>query len=153
MADARLIAVADAVRAAIAAGLPAGDTTEVTRCYVPRVTPDQAEGRFVFVYPLGYADAGPATRGDQTYAYRVGVQVDERYREAGDPPDEWLDAQLLWCETQVFDLLSDARAAYLLNDTLRPEEAEVVVAYDPEQLDRKLFESVMVFTFRAEEAG
>lgn len=145
--------VCDAVKALIAAALPAEDPAVLTRRYTVTTDADAPDGlRRVNVYPLGYADLGPSSRGGNSFEYRVGVQVGQGYTEPWDDAaaTTWGDAAANWAAAYVFDSLHNSgwlTAAPIAG--LYCTTAEVVMAFDPDLLaDYRRFEMVVSFTFR-----
>lgn len=94
----------------------------------------------------------PGTRGEDEQDYGFLVFVAEFYRDQGEPPDEWVDERVEFCEW-LLRLLGNPRAGRLLPDSasggLWPQEAEITVVVDREELDeRKLFASMLTLTYR-----
>jgi hypothetical protein len=140
---------ADAAAAAIAAALPAGDGTIVTRVDVPVVDLDKLPAaRTCFVYPNGFAQAGIASRGSFWMEYKVGVLAVEKNADAGDVPPAWTDARVAWVEAQVFGAAGDVNTVVLLG-TLRPQARDVALPFDPELLvTRNVFWSEVGLAYR-----
>lgn len=155
---ARIIEARDALKQLIDAAWPVGEREsaeddEVLTPWVFRIEAEKVRGRKVFVFPSAYATelvTRASDRGDYTFV----LLVVERYREQGDPPDEWVDERVNFCE-QLADAAGDARGPRLLatnsRDGLWPETAEVTTVFDLEELtERKLFVSVLTITYREE---
>lgn len=111
------------------------------------------KGRKVYVVRDAVADQ-PATRGDDEKDFRFAFVVAERYAGSDDPPEEWLDARVEFCEW-LLNILGNARNPRLLadpddpNSGLWPQEAGITTVLDVEELDeRKLFASYLSVTFR-----
>lgn len=151
MADARLVEVAEAVRAEIAAGPfddPAGmEPASVERVWGMDFEADRAAGLRVHVVPVGYSQPETATRAEVTWEYTVGVVVTDRYSEAGQPPKEWVDERVRWVLKNVWERVGDARHFDAVAGAW-PESGEVS-AFDPEFLrELKLFWSEVTVAIR-----
>lgn len=158
--DARLLQLCDAAAALILTGwnasaTPATGDDAVQRVWSPTIsfTPDSPEpisGRQVFAFPGQYA-ATNLTRSEQLRDYRFRVLVVEQYSDAeGDPPKEWIDARVNFCEQVVFNPL--VNPALFLLDSFFPaleEQATVDVLVDSDMLQQnKAFWSLMTFPFQ-----
>ena len=126
---------------------------EVLTPWLFRIEADKVVGRKVFLFPSAYATEF-ATRASDRGDYTFVLLVVERYREQGDPPDEWVDGRVSFCEW-LANVTGDARGPRLLAtnhlDGLWPEVAEVTTVFDLEELtERKLFLSVLTITYREE---
>lgn len=162
-ASAKVNALADAVKDGIANGLAAGDETEVIRTFHPDILNkdydrDAIDGRRrVYVIPVRRTEAGKSTREKDRYEYEVEVLVVRRYTDAaGDPPDDWIDAEVAWQETNVMDRLGNERTERTAADMLATfaycTRSEPFYVYDPEPLQgHKLFTSYQAFTFSRDE--
>lgn len=113
----------------------------------------KARGRGVYVFRSERADQ-PATRDEDQHDYTLVVWVIEKYPDAGDPPDEWVDERVNWVEW-LLDLLGDPRGERLLATAgdpasgLWPESAALTTVYDVEDLtEHKAFSSVITVTYR-----
>lgn len=111
-----------------------------------RIEADKHKGRKVYIFPSAYLTeiaSRSSDRGDYIYV----LIVVERYREAGVPPDEWIDERVNFCEWLINNI-GDARGPKLL-DSLWPETSGVSVVFDLEELtEKKLFVSVLNVTYR-----
>lgn len=159
---ARILDVADAVtRALQRRSDPESDVT-VSRAYAPDWldpdywvgNPDLATsftGRRAFVFPATQRQDGPATRAEDSNDYGIAVVVLERYDGSeAEVPQAWLDARVQWVESEVYDVLGDAREAAdpVLADGF-PLGQEWTQVYSPELLRQlKLFRSEVVVTYR-----
>ena len=152
----RLNTIADAavlvIQAAITAA--ASDTTTVERTYLPEVLdPDYATAittRKVYASGSGYAQVGVVSRAEDLNEYTLRLLIVSRYCDAGDPTRAWVDAQIDWVETYIYDALGDARG-FRVSEAW-PETAEVPVAWDAELLaEHKLFWSEVTIAFRRDE--
>ena len=145
---ARIVEVCDAVVAVIAAAWsPTGNDT-VSREYDADIDSKKLVGRKVYVFPASYANPEPSSRSEDFYDYAVAVMVSERYEDAGRVPNSWVDDRIAFTRDKVYEPLSDARTLLILG-TLYPLTAEVDPVYDVDELrSRKLFVSVVNFTFR-----
>jgi len=149
---ARVTDVAELVRVALAAVVGVGD--DLGRCYVPDFDPaDFSENvKRIRVYAPLYADGGPLSREQDTESYTVIVIVAERYMPAGiaggDVPNAWIDSRVSWVETNVVDLLSDARQK--LSPDIYCETVEVVPFAEEPLTTDGMFWSSVAFVFRGE---
>lgn len=134
------------------------DSDEVLGRY--RVDLDAAAtgGRKVYVFPLSTAGQ-LVTRTEDQNDYALGLWVIERYTDAGDPTEEWLDTRVEWVEW-LWKLLGAARGPRLLVDPevpdsgLWPQVAEITTVYDHDELvEGKLFASVLQVVYREHEEG
>lgn len=161
-AAARLNVFADAVVAAIVAGLTAGDNTEVRRSFHPDVLdpdydPRGIETRRAYVVPVTRMQVENATRGEDLFEYAFAVLTVSRFTgAAGDPPDDWIDAEMAWQETYVDDRLSDDRTANtpaaLLSTAAYCARSEPIYQYEPDALQsQRLFYSLQNFAYRRAE--
>lgn len=151
MPDARLIEVADAVVTRITSNLDVPGSATVAREYTIDVRAEDVSGRLVYVLPGGVENQGPATRSDDFDDYKIGVVIVERYTGTAADRKAWLDARLLWVQTQIWDRLQDVRAYGLLLSSLWPQLSNWL-AYDYELLrQKKLFWSELEITFREDE--
>lgn len=134
------------------------DSDEVLGRY--RVDLDAASvgGRKVYVFPLSTAGQ-LVTREEDQNDYALGLWVIERFTEAGDPSEEWLDARVEWVEW-LWKLLGNARGPRLLVDPevrdsgLWPQVAEITTVYDHDELvEGKLFASVLQVVYREHAEG
>lgn len=124
---------------------------EVLTPWAFRIEAEKVVGRKVFVFPSAYTNE-LATRVSDRDDYTFVILVVERYREQGDPPDEWTDERVEFCEW-LLNTVGDARGQRLLAtnhlDGLWPETSEVTTVFDLEELtERKLFMSVLTITYR-----
>lgn len=107
-----LARIAD-LRDAVAAVLAAASTPEnpvtvngdngkwVARLSFDEDDPDQlTSGRRLYVLAANPA-LSPLARGYWRNGYTLGVVFVTRYTDAGDPPDEWIDAAVAWWEQTV----------------------------------------------------
>lgn len=161
MADARILAAADAAVALILAGWEAWDTPPSgsdavqfggapTISFTPDIPP-QIAGRQVYVF-IGQSGTTNFTRGDRLWEGRIQVLVVEQYSAAeGDPPNAWLRERLNFCDAVIFRPLTNP--SLLLVDEMFPaleEQATVDIPYDRDALrgGDKAFWSVMTFPFQ-----
>lgn len=150
MPNARLIEVADAVTDRIEATLDDPASTTVSREYTLDIKAASVTGRLVYVLPGGVENQGPANRATDYDHYKIGVVVVERYTGTGPAPKEWLDARLLWVESQIWNRLQDVRQGLLLG-CLWPQLSNWL-AYDYDLLrEKKLFWSELEITYREDE--
>ena len=156
--SARIIDVRDALAERINDAWAADmeDADEVLTPYRFDIDSATHTGRKVYVFPSTYTGV-PATRADDQNDYGLVVIVVERYTLAGDPPDEWIDERVTWCEW-LLGIVGNARGDRLLatgdDDGLWPETAECTTVYDLEELsERKLFVSVITLTLREHAAA
>lgn len=165
MSDAITIAeyVKDVLNAAINAG--SGDAVEVKRAW--ELTHDLANmtGRKIDVYPVGYADGGPVTRGESFSDVTITTVIIERYEgdlesSGGDNPIvpvEWVDERVNFVSETVVDVLGSVTETVLVGSTDSPfklgewwTETQVVTQIcDPDFLRmQKVFWSEVETTFR-----
>lgn len=160
MADARILAAADAAVALILSGweawdTPPGDDDAVQFAMAPTISftldaPPQIAGRQVYVFPGPYGTTN-FTRTDQLWEGRLRVLVAEQYSAAEDgPPDSWLRTRLNFCSQVIFAPL--VNPSLQLVDEMFPaleEQATVDTLYDVDAVLRdKAFWSVMTFPFQ-----
>lgn len=147
MAEARVVELADAVAAAIAAKFP-GET--VVSEYVSEDDLDAITGRVVHVYPGPYAETERLTRTEKYRDYTVEVMVRARHTAEGAAPKAWINAQMRFVQ-EVWEFASDEEDADLgeaIGDAV-PNTTEVTVPYEPGLLrEMKLFQSEFAVTFR-----
>lgn len=148
IADAVVLTIRDEWR-------PQGEDT-VERVYLPDVDkPEALAGRRVWVFPIGKGQVDIADRGDDAVVHRVGVVITERCEPGEWPPSrDWCDERVSFVEA-LYQRLGDARDEALFPPALRdyyPEEAEIVVAFDPDTLrSRQLYWAYLEFGFRGDE--
>jgi hypothetical protein len=139
--SARIIAVCDAVVAAIGAAWTPTAPDAVTRVYAPPVTLTADDpitvltGRQVFVFGLQYSIPSLQTRADWDRTERIDVLVVERYTaDSGAPPTAWLDARVDFVESLYMALRTPA--SFPLADTAWPqqEQPDPVIVYDRDVL-------------------
>lgn len=161
---ARAIEVADTVVDVLIEHNPPGETPETT---IERLTVSKlrnkdylssVKGRKIVVFCGPYAQADTATRGQDRSEYLVTVFAFSRYTEQGPATDEWVDNEIAWVESNIFDLLGNARAerfpSRLADLGLWPEVAEVTLLYDEDLLDEQnLFASAVAFAYRRDETN
>jgi len=137
---ARIVDLCDAVVAL----LPTG----AERVYEVSIDAETLEGRAVYVFPSKYGYLEVLTRADDQSEYAVSVLIAERYPDAGPAPKAWLDERVEWVQDNVLDVLDDPRGAEPVEGYV-PWQSEVQTVYDVEELvNRKLFLSVVVITYR-----
>lgn len=151
---ARVLELADAVVVAIQAGWDDPAPATVSRVYLFDV-PDSdlglrsVEGRQVYVFPAGIADAGLVTRNTSQTEYRIAVLIVERYTEPGDPPSSWVDDRVTWVETEIWNKLSAFNALASQERGVWAETAESVSIYDAAILrEHRCFWSEFEFAYR-----
>lgn len=120
------------VAALVAAWSPTGDDG-AERAYFKRWGDGQdptadLKGRRVVIFPTGY-DADFASRDEDEYEHRVGVQIVERYTPDGDVPTEWTDVRVDFVHTRIFQGFDFGRESPAWNKKLWTKSAEVRV-YD-----------------------
>jgi hypothetical protein len=158
MADARINVFADAVVAALQAGLPAGDDTDVEWSLSPEVLgpdfdPAALPRRTVYVVPVTRSQTDGGTRELDQYEYAVLVLVANRFAgAAGDPTKEWVRGEMAWQERQVDDLLSNERTASVPAAVAATgafvTKSDPAYAYDVEAVQtQRLFLALQVFAF------
>ena len=142
---ARILEVCDAVADRLRADNPG---LAVERVYVADLDPPPA-ARTVYVFPLGFGQQDGGTRGEDVTDYRVGVVAVCR-SPVVPPAADWVDAELTFVVESVFNPLQDARdgAAALDGGRLVPQAAEVVSAFDPEQIAAGVFFADVSITYR-----
>lgn len=153
MAGTGITAVKNALVARIAAWWTPADPDLVTGA--GRIDEDiaQSVGRKVYVFRSARVDE-TADRGEDQHDYVLVIWVLERFTDAGDPPEEWIDARVSWVES-LFEFLGDARAERLLAAEGEPESglwnqaADLTTVYDVEDLtELKAFSAVITVTYR-----
>lgn len=116
----------------------------------------QMHGRHVFLFPGPY-DNEPATRGEESWSYNVGVRVIRRYEPTdaadSDAVKAWVRAEILWVEEFIVDLLDFGVLGDFLivggTRRLLTESIAVNKLYDPERLsEHKVFLSDVAINLR-----
>lgn len=137
---ARILDLCDAVVAL----LPAG----AERVYEVSIEAESLATRVVYVFPTTYGYLETLTRKDDQSEYKVSILIAERYTGAGAAPNAWLDERIEWVQDNILDVLDDPRSSEPV-DGYVPWQSEVSPVYDIEELvQRKLFLSVVVITYR-----
>lgn len=163
--QARITEVAKLVAQAIErAADPAANIT-VERVYAPEwLDPDywkdnpnltkEFTGRKVYVFGATERQESPATRSEDFNDYGIVVIVLERFTDAGDVPNDWLDERVAWVESGIYDTFGDARTTNLAVPGADPVTQEWTQVYSPELLRQlKLFRSEVTIVFRRIEEG
>lgn len=158
----RILACRDAVRDLLVARLDPAEPDRVRAVYVPKLDGAAWDGWRYWVYPAGYRDRDRLSRASVRKEYRVAVEAEIRYPDAGSAeedgtvPPEWVDEQVRYVEVNVFDLLNETgvRKATLLASRFRCEACEVQAVYDPRRLhEDKVFASLIEVTYSEPVAG
>jgi hypothetical protein len=148
--DARIIAVCDAIVTRLQTVLSPAAPDEVARKYLAPVKAETLRGRKVYVFPVRYSDA-PASRAENLTDYTVAVLVVERYEDAGEPTDEWIDERVNFAESVYHALDFGGGEDLLAVESTREVWCETADApvYDVEMLStKKLFWAELEFLFR-----
>lgn len=149
MPEARVVDVAEAVAAAIAAGPftdPPIEPASVERVWGFDLEGDRTTGLRVYVFALAYSQPETATRSEDLKEHKVGVVVAERYTGQGEPPKAWVDARARWVEVNVWDRVGDVRGFEAAGNW--PDTGDVSV-FDPQLLrELKVFYSEVELAFR-----
>lgn len=135
--------------------LGSGDIPEIARRYGKRWKLQEYTGKKIDIFPTSYSQGEVADRRTDFFFNGVTFVVHERYTAADDVPDEWMDEQLLFVETKIFDPLTSVRDPYSVNVeingqpvTFYVQTAEVTTAYDFRMyFDNKVFWSEIEATF------
>lgn len=158
----RILAACDAVRDLLEAALEPAEPDRIQRAYVPALDRADFDGWRIWVYPVGYRDRDRLSRGTVRKELRVTVEVEVKYDLAASPdesgrvPPEWVDEQVAWVETQVFDRLNEAgvHASALVGGRFRTETCEVTLVADPLRLhEDKVVVSLIEVTYTEPAAG
>jgi hypothetical protein len=153
---ARLVVFAEAIVEAIQDGWATGEqpasVTTVSRRWVTRESENQlasmGSGRKVWVFGVGYSDES-LTRGRDFGEYRVTIDTVRRYTEAAEFPDYWVDDEIAFVQSEVWDKLSDPRAAEIIGGYF-PDAGSVSVVVDEAMLAaNKVFWCRVELTFKA----
>lgn len=151
--SARVVEVRDALKARVSEWWGAAAPNEVRSPWRMDYRTAELVGRKVDIYPAEYASDN-ATRGAEQGDYRFLIVVAEVYPDPGDPPDDWIDERVAWCES-LLNALDDRDAARLLPTDGEPysglwcELAAVTTVFDLEELTtRNFFFSVLDVTYR-----
>lgn len=152
----RILPVRDALRDTINEWWEERDDPENDEVLCPWKFPIQTAGiagRKVVIFPSAYAGV-PVTRAEDQDDYSHTILVVERYREQGDPPNEWIDERVNFCEG-LLERVGNPRLPRLLpaegepNSGLWPQVAEMQTICDAEELhERKMFFAVLNVTYR-----
>lgn len=102
---ANIITVCDALVTAIGTAWTTrvADNGTVARKYLAPVSVQELSsltGRKVYVFPGPYSNS-LENRAEDAWGYDVGIVVVERYTDAGEPLDAWMDARVLFVEEIV----------------------------------------------------
>jgi hypothetical protein len=150
---ARLVRFGDAVVAAIEDGWDAETAalTTVARRWVSRETDNDLRtlsGRKVWVFPNGYGDES-LTRAQDHGEYRTTIDVVRRWEAAGEFTDAWVDGEVKFVQDEIWDKLSDPRAAAILAGYY-PNSGEVTAVVDEGMLiQNKVFWCRVDLAFKA----
>lgn len=149
---ARVVQLRNAMAAMIEAAWSPTPPDEVIPTFRYDVYTESIHGRKVIVFPEAYSGS-PETRGGDSTDYGYQVWIVRRYEEQGDPPDEWVAAELEFVESVAN--LFDPRTLLLGADPesgrsgAYPQEADVTTVYDVVDLiEQKLFISVITVLLR-----
>lgn len=148
----RILTACDGVKDLLVAELDLAEPDEIQRAYVPVIDRADFEGMRFWVYPAAYRDAERQARRRVKKELRVAVEFERKYGDpatpdpAGRVPVEWVDLQVEYVETTVFDLLNDTgvREGDLVAGRFRTESCEVTTVVDPGRLHAdKVFASLI----------
>jgi len=142
-----VLEVADAVVDKInTAWAPVGNDS-VSREYLTPIEVENIIGRKVYVFAADYSDEWE-TRSENLSSYTIALIVAERCQDAGQPSKTWLDERVKFVNEKVWDVLSDVRTGRLLDNTVWPQTAEVLVYDVPLLNEKKLFWSEIEISYR-----
>lgn len=152
---ARLVVFGDAIVEAIQDGWDneeePGSITTVERRWASREKENELRsmtGRKVWVFATGYGDETLTRRHDRG-EYRVTIDVVRRFEGSGEFDDYWIDDEVLFVQDEIWDKLSNPRAAEIL-DGYWPDAGEVAVTVDEQLLaQNKVFWCRVELTFRS----
>lgn len=130
MADSRLIEVADAAAAAIAAAWGPAEPDRCTREYGPELDFAALAGRRVMVFPTADGEAGRVSRSEVENYYRLTVLAVEKYEPVGLPPRAWMDERVRFVDQKVYAPLNVTFPADFLLGSLVTYSIDRPVAYD-----------------------
>lgn len=157
MATSRDLTLIDALVDAIDTAWNPSSPDSVERQYLANISEKDLKdfiGRKVILFPLEY-ETEDANRSENQYGYGVGVEVLERFEDAGKATDlavkEWLDERLDFVETQLIDALDYGGGGLLAIGSRRlwTESIETPARYDIELLaEKKIFRCSLKFKFR-----
>lgn len=147
MADARVVEIAKAVAAAIAAKFP---TETVSFAFVTADEISTITTRKIYVFPGAYGEPEPATREKKFRDSTVGVMILNRHTDAGALSPDWVGEQMLFVES-LWEFAGDETDEDLgaaIGDAW-PNTSEVTLPYDDDRLEEmKLFQSEFTVTYR-----
>lgn len=158
----RILAARDAVKDLLVLGLELAEPDRIQAAYVPVLERAGFTGWRIWVYGESYRDRDRLTRGKVRKELKVTVEVEVKYElaaspeEAGRVPPEWVDEQIEWVETAVFDLLNEAgvHGTALVASRFRNELCEVSLVLDAGRLhEDKVFASLIEVTYSEPAAG
>lgn len=116
----------------------------------------ELHGRQVYLFAGPY-DNEPATRGEESWSYNVGVRVINRYEPAhaadSDEVNAWVRDEVLWVEEFIVDLLDfGTHGPFLVIGGTRELLTETIAVnklYDPDRLsEHKVFLSDVAINLR-----
>lgn len=153
MAATGITAVRDALAALIDELWDTDDPAdEVVTKSSPDIDTSALKGRKVYVLRASRADE-VANRGEDANDYTLVILVVEKFRNQGEAPEEWIDERVAWVEW-LLNAVANPRGTRLLADEdvpgsgLWPQEAELAVVLDAEEIGRGLFASQINVTYR-----
>lgn len=133
---ARIIEIADDIKATIENWWRPNRPSRVERRYLPRTTqPGPAgfwlDGRRVYVMATGPVEGIAITRADDDTTFTLWVVISEKYPKAGEPPTEWVDERVNWVDSLIKEVLDNPRTGSLFADgTLVPDTVNWASVYD-----------------------
>lgn len=150
MPDAKCIQLADAAAQRISAAWNPVAPNEILRDYVIPAKVDAIVGRKVWIWPVAHATQGPATRAADIEEHQIALVIAERYTGTEPrPPKAWIDERVNFVEQSIWDLLSDVRNQFLV-ENVWPQSGEILV-FDWTMLNKlQTFWSEIELTFREE---
>lgn len=148
----RILAARDAVRAFLVTELEPARPDQVQAAYIPVLDRADFTGWRAWVYPSAYRDSARLARNRVRKELRVTVEFEVKYDEpasaepTGRVPVTWVDQQVEYVETRVFDPLNETAvgATELLAGRFRNESCAVNAVFDPVRLhEDKVFASLI----------
>lgn len=121
----------------------------ISREYYVSTKIEDITGKNIWVFPVGYADAGPSDRTASSYDLTIGIVYGEKYDQKGKIPKAWTDERLQFVEEKLFVPLTDEHTGYGETGNYWSQSGSVELAFDPESLrEHDLFWSELQLVYR-----
>lgn len=136
----------DAIKVRLIASNPDGITID----YALKKDLGTFNGRFVNIYLMTAAKAGPVDRVSDYFDVRVMIANGERYVARGTPPREWVEERIKNELKDIYCILTSPRAELFSEHKFWPQTDDFSVAVNHEMLEEnKVFWGEMEILFRA----